>query len=70
MPRYLCAMCGKSTTWNESTGYRTFLICPRCHEKITKRINELGELGDVNLANIITTEVVIMIGAEIGGKGK
>lgn len=68
MHEYLCMMCGKSTTWNESTGKRIFLICPRCHEKIAKRINELGELGDINLAHVITTEVVLMIGTEMEGK--
>lgn len=63
MHEYLCCdMCGRSTTWNESTGRRIFLICPRCHEKIAKRINELGELGNSNLAHVITTEVVVMMG--------
>lgn len=68
MHEYLCMMCGKSTTWNESTGKGIFLICPRCHEKIAKRINELGELGDINLTHVITTEVVLMIGTEMEGK--
>ena len=29
-----CGICKEKTNWNKSFGYREFIICPSCFEKI------------------------------------
>lgn len=38
-----CKICGKKTTYDESYGRETFIVCPICHEKLTKEIKTLRE---------------------------
>ena len=35
-----CAICGSKTSWNESYGRETFIVCPVCHNRIQKVIKE------------------------------
>ena len=29
-----CEICKHKTTWDSSYGYREFIVCPKCHDKI------------------------------------
>lgn len=31
-----CAICKNKTNWNSSYGYENFIVCPKCHDAITK----------------------------------
>lgn len=39
MITYLCAECGKKTTWNESFGCGQYIICPNC---MSKKVEKYG----------------------------
>ena len=32
-----CAICENKTTWDESYGRETFIVCPKCYEKLRKK---------------------------------
>lgn len=55
-----CHICNCKTTWNESFGKETFIVCPSCHKKITDRIKILKKYEDSpeNLA----LDIIITIG--------
>ena len=49
-----CAICKDKTTWNKSFGYREFIVCPSCFERIHKEY-DIVETMDIifMLGNII-----------------
>lgn len=31
-----CAICKSKTDWDSSYGYENFIVCPKCHDTMTK----------------------------------
>ena len=52
-----CKICGNYTHWDESFGYKEFIVCPKCFEKIhqsrdvVKTMDLIFELGKIAREN-------------------
>ena len=55
-----CHICNNETTWNESFGKETFIVCPSCHRELTNRIKVLRECGYTPEGSAL--DIIITIG--------
>lgn len=55
-----CHICNNETTYNESFGRETFIVCPSCHKELANRIKLLREyeFGPESSA----LEIILIIG--------
>ena len=56
-----CNICGKKTTWDESYGRESFIVCPRCHDKLAEDIERWIKIKPVS-SKFITSSIIIEIG--------
>ena len=56
-----CHICNNKTTWNESFGRETFIVCPSCHRKLTNKIKALRKFGYGPESSAL--EIIITIGS-------
>lgn len=35
-----CAICGRKTNWDESYGYRNFIVCPCCYNLLKETLKD------------------------------
>ena len=48
-----CHICKNKTTWDESYGYESFIVCPKCHEAIKNKLKK---------DNIETMKIIFALG--------